>query len=57
MTTAASPWTTQDHDGPAKGRDTDKDTTTTTTEAPTTAPVNPLLVGEGRQLPKGGRRG
>lgn len=56
MITAASPWTTQDHDGPAKGRDTDKDTTTDD-DAPTTAPVNPLLIGEGRQLPKGGRRG
>lgn len=53
MTTAASPWTTQDHDGPAKGHDTDKDTTTTTTDdSQNTAPVNPLLVGEGRQLPK-----
>lgn len=52
MTTAASPWTTQDHDGPAKGHDTDKDTTTTTDDSQNTAPVNPLLVGEGRQLPK-----
>lgn len=52
MTTAASPWTTQDHDGPAKGHDTDKDN-----DKPAKAPVNPLLIGEGSQLPKGGRRG
>lgn len=56
MTTAASPWTTQDHDGPAKGHDTDKDTTTD--DAPTTAPVNPLLgISRGQRLPKDGSRG
>jgi len=58
MTTAASPWTTKDHNGPAtpKGQDTDKDTATD--DAPAKAPVNPLLsIGQGQQLPKGDRRG
>lgn len=53
MTTAPSPWTDRDHSGPATPEDTDKHAAT---DAPAEAPVNPLLIGEAQQLPKGDRR-